>query len=102
MVGLITKKKKKKKKKYSCHHRYVIPQQVSGRVSAFYAKGPRFNRGPGILFVCLLSHASNCSIYYLLHMMHVLTAAKPGLLNTFSSLVNKRLCSPGMKHYINV
>ena len=35
-------------------------------------------------------------------MMHLLIGAKPGLLNTFFSLVKKRLCSPGLKHCLNV
>ena len=35
-------------------------------------------------------------------MMHLLIGAKPGLLNTFFSLVTKRLCSPGLKHCLNV
>ena len=34
--------------------------------------------------------------------MHLLIGAKPGLLNTFFSLVKKRLCSPGPKHCLNV
>ena len=34
--------------------------------------------------------------------MHLLIGVKPGLLNTFFSLVKKRLCSPGPKHCLNV
>ena len=43
-----------------------------------------------------------CSIYYLLYMMHLLIGDKPGLLSTFFSLVKKRLCSPELKHCLNV
>ena len=35
-------------------------------------------------------------------MMHLLIGAKPGLLSTFFSLVKKRLCSPELKHCLNV
>ena len=34
--------------------------------------------------------------------MHLLIGAKPGLLSTFFSLVKKRLCSPELKHCLNV
>ena len=34
--------------------------------------------------------------------MHLLIGAKPGLPNTFFSLVKKRLCSPELKHCLNV
>ena len=35
-------------------------------------------------------------------MMHFLIGAKPGMLSTFFSLVKKRLCSPELKHCLNV
>ena len=35
-------------------------------------------------------------------MMHLLIGGKPGLLNTCFSLVNKRLCRPGLKHCLNI
>ena len=34
--------------------------------------------------------------------MHLLIGAKPGLLSTFFSLVKKRLCSPELKHCLNI
>ena len=44
--------------------KYHTLQLLSGRVSAFYAKGPRFNPGLGIHFVCLLSHAAELTLQY--------------------------------------
>ena len=41
---------------------------------------------------------SQCVFY----VMHLLIGAKIGLLNTFFSLVQKHLCSPGLKHCLNV
>ena len=35
-------------------------------------------------------------------MMHLLIGVKPGLLSTFFSLAKKRLCSPELKHCLNV
>ena len=35
---------------------------------------------------------------HMLQLQHLLSAAYDALINTFFSLVNKRLCSPGLKH----
>ena len=53
-------------------------------------------------FYVHIATCCSCSIYYLLYMMHLIIGAKPGLLSTFFSLVKKRLCSPELKHCLNV
>ena len=53
-------------------------------------------------FYVHIATCCSCSIYYLLYMMHLLIGAKPGLLSPFFSLVKKRLCSPELKHCLNV
>ena len=44
----------------------------------------------------------NCSMYYLLCLQHLLPIANLWLLMAFFSLVNKRVCSPGLQHCLNV
>ena len=36
----------------------ILSSSISGRIPAFYAKGPMFNPGLGILFTCVLPHAA--------------------------------------------
>ena len=68
----------------------------------FLCKGSQVQSWARYTFYAHIATCHSCSIYYLLYMMHLSIGAKPGLLSTFFSLVKKRLCSPELKHCLNV
>ena len=70
---------------------------VKVHMSAFNVKGSGLNPGPSI-FLFVNRHL----LQYMLGIEHLSSVAKPGLLMTLFSLVNKHLCSPGLKHCLNV
>ena len=78
--------------KYICLNSSVVD------LSAFNTKGPEFNPGPSILFICRLQRQHLTTAGY----RALINCCKAGAVYDFFSLVNKRLCSPGLKHCLNV
>ena len=67
-------------------------------MSAFDAKDPEFNPWPNILFICKLSSAATACAGY----RALINCCEARAAYDFFSLVNKRLCSPGLTHCLNV
>ena len=62
-------------------------------MSALCAIGPRFNPGPGILFIYILPNVAVAAFYYLLNMQHLSDVVSLALFITFFNMVNQRFCS---------